>query len=131
MNNSFKNFLLLVAVLVLSCFTAPYFGALYDKFYPQNGSSFLGIGEETAVFVAGVPFAYMFLIPFVFELFGSGNKKKLILWALLPVVLFYLYDSVGLSYIPIILAIIAFALAKLVNFIISKLHHPNPPMVIK
>lgn len=126
-----KNILLLVLVLALCLVLAPYFGAFYNNIVSQYDNSFLGLSKETVVFVAGIPFAYMFLIPFVFELFGTGNKKKWILWSLLPVVLFYLYDSVNVTYIPIILVLVAFALAKLINLTISKLNHSNPPMVVK
>lgn len=120
-----RNILLLILVIVLSFATASYFGGIYDGFYEQNGDSFLGIDKDTAVFVAGIPFAYMFLTPLIFSLFGVGNKNKWILWSLLPVLLFYLYDSVVLSYIPIFASIIAFLLAKLINFLISKLKTQN------
>lgn len=126
-----KNILLFVFVLVLGLATAPYFGAFYNNIISQYDNSFLGLSKETVIFVAGIPFSYMFLIPFVFELFGSGNRNKLILWLLAPVLLFYLYDSIKLSYIPILTAIIAFALAKLIRLTVSKLRHSNPPMVIK
>lgn len=126
-----KNILFFILVIVLSFVLAPYFGNFYNSIISQNDNSFLGLSKETVVFVAGIPFAYVFLIPFVFELFGTGNKKKWILWSLLPVVLFYLYDSVSLSYIPILASIIGFVIAKFINLLISKLKHPNPPMVVK
>ena len=126
-----RNILLFILVLVLCLVLASYFGSLYDKFSPQYSYGLFGVGRENAVTFSGIPFAYMFLIPFIFELFGSENKKKWILWPLLPVVLFYLYDSVSLAYIPILASIIAFLLAKIINFIISKIKRVNPPMVVK
>ena len=115
MNSQLKNFLLFIAVLVLSYLTAPYFGILDDKFYPQQGVSFVGIGRASAILFAGLLLAYMFFIPFIFQLFGYGNKKKIILWLLVPLVLFYLYDSIKLSYIPIAMSLIGFGLAILIN----------------
>jgi hypothetical protein len=131
MNNFIKNIILLAAVLVLSYYTAPYFGALYDKFSPQYDGSFIGVPKSLAVFVAGLPVAYVFFVPFLLEIFGTGNKKKWIMWSLLPPALLWIFADVYYIYVPIILAVIAFALAKLINFVISKIKRPNPPMVIK
>jgi len=126
-----RNFLFFILVIVISLATAPYFGKVYDHFIPQLDDSLFGFSKDTTMFVAGIPFAYIFLIPFVLELFGTGNKKKWIFWSLLPVLLFYLYDSVSLSYLPILASIFSFLLAKLINFIIFKFKHSNPPMVVK
>jgi|SRR3989338_2913585 len=121
-----KNILLLILVLVLCLVVASYFGALYDKFSPQYSYGLFGVGRENAIIFAGIPFAYMFLIPFVFGMFGAGKKRKWILWSLLPVVLFYLYDSVSLIYIPIVAGLAGFLFATLINLLISKFKHPNP-----
>lgn len=110
-----RNILLFILVLVISYFVAPYFGLIYNMFAPQLGSSFLGVGKETAIYVAGIPFAYMFLIPLTFGLFGSGNRNKWIIWLVTPIILFYLYDNVRLTYLPIALALIAFGLAFIVR----------------
>lgn len=131
MNNFFKNFLILIAVLILSYFTAPYFGSLYDKFSPQYDGSFLGVSKSFAVFVAGFPFAYVFFVPFLFELFGSVNKKKWSVWLLLPPMLLWISVDIYYIYLPSILGIIAFVLARFIRFIISKFKHPNPPMMVK
>lgn len=123
-----KNILLLVLVLVTSYFTAPYVGGVYDKFYPQYGDWI--IGKNDSIFFAGFLLSYIALIPFVFGLFGvRGNKS--ILWFLLPVLLFLLFADSYHVYIPITFGLTGFALAKFLRLIISKLHHPNPPMVIK
>ncbi|MEK7669350.1 MAG: hypothetical protein AAB350_02050 [Patescibacteria group bacterium] len=126
-----RNILFFILALTLCLVTASYFGAFYNNIIPQYDNSFLGLSKEAVVFVAGVPFSYMFLIPFVFELFGTENRRKWIAWALLPGVLFYLYDGVTLFYIPMLASVFGFILAKLINIIILKLKHPNSPMVIK
>lgn len=131
MKNFVKNLILLIAVLILSYFTAPYFGAWYDKFSPQYSNSFLGTGKDLSLFVAGLPVAYVFFVSFIFEIFGSGNKKKWILWSLLPAALLWISIDLYYIYVPIILGVIAFLLAKLINLLISKFKHPNPPMVVK
>ena len=129
MNNFVKNIVLFVAVLILSYFTAPYFGDWYNKFYPQHGSWI--VSRSDSIFFAGLLLSYVVLIPFVFELFGTGNKKKWMMWSLLPIILLLLLADASNIYIPILASIIAFALAKIINFIISKFKHPNPPMVVK
>jgi hypothetical protein len=115
-----KNILLFILVLTLSLATASYFGVLYDYFVPQSGASLLGVSKDTAVSTAGIFFAYMIILPFIFELFGLGNKNKWILILLAPVILFYISDNLNLVYIPILASFSAFILAKLINFIISK-----------
>ena len=126
-----RNILLFILVLVMSFATASYFGSLYNYFVPQDSSSMLGASKDTAIFTAGIFFSYVFLVPLIFELFGMGSKKKWIVVSLVPVILFYLSDNIKLVYIPILTAIIGFLLAKIINFLISKFKHPNPPMVVK
>ncbi len=121
MNYFIKNVLLLVAVLILSYLTAPYFGSLYDKFSPQYNNSFLGTGKDLSIFIAGLPFAYVFFVPFLFELFGFGAKNKWIIWLLIPAVLLWISVDLYYIYLPIILCLIALLLAKLINFSFKKL----------
>ena len=59
-----SRILLFAVALILSYFTAPYLGKVYDYFVPQLGSSFLGIGKEVAVYVVGFPFSYVFFTSF-------------------------------------------------------------------
>ncbi|KKP56344.1 MAG: hypothetical protein UR80_C0016G0006 [Parcubacteria group bacterium GW2011_GWB1_35_5] len=125
-----NNILLFIFVLVISLATASYFGGWYDYFVPQYDYSLLGIDQETVVYIAGLFFAYVFFVPFIFELLGKGNKNKWIVVLLVPVVLFYLYDNVMLTYIPILASITGCLLAKLINLTIKKFKHQNPPMII-
>jgi len=129
MNNSLKNFLLLIAVLILSYLMAPYLGAWYDKLSFQYGSFFFG--RNDAVFFAGMFVSYTFFVPFMYGLFGIKKNKNWIIWLLCPAVLLWLGSDKYHFYIAIVFIITALLLAKLINIVISKLHRPNPPMVIK
>jgi len=131
MKNIFKNLCVLVGILILSYLTAPYFGSFYDKFSPQYDGSLIGFSKETAVFVAGIPLAYIFFIPLTYGLFGIKKNKHWIIWPLLPAVLLMFAADRPHFYIPVFLVAIALVLAWLIRVAISKLKHPNPPMVIK
>lgn len=131
MNNFIKNILLLVIVLVLSYFTADYFGSWYDKFSPQYSNSFLGTGKDLSLFIAGIPFAYVFFVTFIFTLFGFRSRKKWLIWLLIPPLLLWLSADRYFIYLPVILGLIAFGLTVLINLLISKLRHSNPPIVLK
>lgn len=115
MNNIIKNILLLVAVLILSYFTAEYFGSLYDKFSPLYDSSFFPIPKEILVKMAGIPFAYIFFLILTLKLFGVGNRNKWIGWLLVPPFLFFASGDLKHIYLPIILALIAFGLSILLQ----------------
>lgn len=116
-----KNLGLLVIVLVLSYFTAEYFGNLYNYFVPQYDDSLLGLPRESAIAFSGVPFAYVFFTIFIFKLFGNHNKNKWILILLLPALIIYLLNGIRFIYLPIILGLIAFGLAKIVSMVAGKL----------
>lgn len=113
MNNAIKNILLLVAVMVLSYFTATYFGTIYDFFSPQSDDSWFSFDKQALIFLAGLPFAYIFFIIILFKLFGSGNKNKWLGWLLVPPLLFFASGDLRHIYLPIILALIAWGLAIL------------------
>jgi len=129
MKSIIRNLLLFVAVLILSYITAPYFGSWYDKFSPQYGSWI--VSKDYAVFVAGLPVAYVFFTPFLFELFGTVNKRKWILWLMIPPALMWIEADRYYLYIPIIVGLVGFFAAQIINLIIKKFRHPNPPMVVK
>ncbi|KKQ78079.1 MAG: hypothetical protein A3A96_02715 [Candidatus Zambryskibacteria bacterium RIFCSPLOWO2_01_FULL_39_39] len=129
--NAFKNILLLATVLILSYLTASYFGSWYDNFSPQYDRSLIGLSREDLFSINGGPFAYTFFTVLLFPLFGFGNKNKWTIWLLVPALLFFGSGDIQHIYLPIILGLIALAVVKLVHVIISKLKHPNPPMVVK
>jgi len=120
-----SRILLFAVALILSYFTAPYLGKVYDYFVPQLGSSFLGIGKEVAVYVVGFPFSYVFFTTFIFQIFGGVNKKKWTIWLLVPAFLLFILGDIQHIYLPILLALIAFSLAKLTNLIILRFKHPS------
>ncbi len=124
-----KNILLFVLVLTISFASASYVGGWYDKISPQYGSLFLGNGKNAAVSFAGFLVSYVFFIPFIYSLFGFKKNKNWIIWLLLPVILLWFYADKYYFYIPVLLIIVAFLIAKLIQFIIFKLKRPNPPII--
>ncbi len=115
MNNFIKNILLLVAVLVLSYFTADYFGSWYDKFAPLYDRSLIGLSKGDLMSLTGIPFAYIFFTVMLFKLFGLGNKNKWIGWLLVPPFLFFASGDLKHIYLPIVLALVALGLATLLR----------------
>lgn len=123
-----KNFILFVAVFVLSYFTASYVGPWYNQITPQYGSFFVD-GNDSMMF-AGWLMSFGFFIPFIFGLFGF---KKNIKWIIVPLIfpaLLWLSSDPYHIYIPVAFGLAGFILAKIINFIISKFRRANPPMVV-
>ena len=123
-----NNILLFILVLVLSLATAPYFGGWYNQISPQYGGWMTD--KESAVNFAGFIVSYIFFIPFIYGLFSIKKNKNWITWFLVPILLFWLGADPSYIYIPALLILIAFVLAKLINLTIKKFKHPNPPMII-
>jgi hypothetical protein len=115
MNKILKNILLIVATLVLSYFTAEYFGKIYDYFSPLYDSSFFPLSKEILISMAGLPFAYTFFTIILFKLFGAGNKNKCIGWLLVPPFLFFASGDLKHIYLPIVLALISLGLATILR----------------
>jgi len=115
MNNFIKNISLFVVVLVLSYFTAEYFGTLYDKFSPQYDDSFFSLTKQELIFLAGIPFAYVFFVIILFKTFAWGNRDKWTLWLLAPALLFFASGDLKHIYLPIVLGLIALGLATLLR----------------
>ena len=131
MKDFLKNIILLVIVLFLSYFTAEYFCSWYDYFVPQYDNSLLSLSREGIFTLVGIPFAYIFFLIIVFQLFGSNNKNKWILALLIPPTLLWLSIDPNHIYLPLILGFIAFGFSQLINILISKFKHLNPPIVLK
>lgn len=125
MNNFIRNVLLLIPVLVLSYFTANYFGSWYNSFHPYYEDSFFNAPKESALLFNGFIFAYLFFFILIFQLFSPRNRRIFVL--LLPSVVLLAIDWTHL-YLPIILALIALGLAMLLRkiFKISKHTEPSP-----
>lgn len=115
--NFLKNILLLIIVLLLSYFTAEYFGSWYDKFSPQYGGSFISLPKEFAVFIAGIPVAYVF---FTSLIFGFLQSKKWLIVLLIPAVILWVSADIYNIYIPIILSLVALGISLMVRKILGK-----------
>lgn len=128
MNNLIKNVLLLIVVLVLSYFTAEYFGGWYDHFSVLFSRSIFALTEQELIFLVGMPFAYIFFTVLLFKLFAFGNKNKWTGWLLVPPFLFFASGDLKHIYLPIILALIAFGLAAPLRklFKINTITEPSP-----
>lgn len=118
--NTIKNLGLLVVVLVLSYFTANYFGSWYDHFSPQYDDSWFSLTKQELIFITGIPFSYIFFLIPLFELFASGNKKNWIIWLLVPPFLYFASGDIKHIYLPILLGIIAWGLAALLQKIFKR-----------
>ena len=118
MNNLIKNILLLIVALVLSYFTAQYFGGWYDKFSPLYDNT-LGLGKEALKFITGIPFAYIFFTTLLFQSFGFGNRNKWTVWLLVPPFLFFASGDIQHIYLPIVLGLIAFGIAILIRKVLK------------
>lgn len=126
-----KNLGLLLVVLVLSYLTAEYFGNWYDNFSPQYGSSFWGISRDASIEFTGSIVAYVFFTVFVYGLSGFKQNRIWISALLVPALILWFYADRYHIYLPIILGLIAFAIAKIINLIISKLRKTTPQVVEK
>lgn len=122
MKNFLKNVFLLIFVLVLSYYTASYFGAIYNLLTPsQVGTTWIGT-ERSWQFAIGLPLGYIFILTFVFQIFGFGNRNKWMWWLLVPVMIFFAIGGVKYIYVPFAVWLIAFGLTILVRKI-SRLNH--------
>lgn len=114
MNRFIKNIGLLIVILIISYFTANYFGLLYDNFTPGSlgDKSWIGTPEAWQSII-GIPFAFIFFLILLFKLFGSGERNKWIGWLLVPPFLFFASGDLKHIYLPVILATVAYGLAIL------------------
>ena len=121
MNGTVKNILLLVVALVLSYFTATYFGSWYDYFSSLHDYSWFSLTKQELIFITGIPFAYVFFTTLLFQSFGFGNRNKWTGWLLAPALLFFASGDLKHVYLPIALALAAFGLA----FVVQKVFKGN------
>ena len=113
MNNFVKNILLLVVVVVLSYFTAGYFGMLYE-FIISTGSTWIG-SESSWNMIIGFPFGFIFLTIILFNILGGENRNKWIAWLLVLPIFFFMLGGIKHLLLPIILALITFGLAFVIR----------------
>ena len=126
-----RNILLLILVLAISLATASYFGSWYDKFSPQQESTFWGLDKGDNISFVGFFVAYVFFISLIYGLSGFRKNKNWIVALLILPALLWMGADLRHIYLPIALGLIAFGLSKLLRLIISKFKHSSPPMVVK
>jgi len=133
-NMPFISVCIFFSALLLSVIFSDFTGSMFEKlFHPNYG--WWG-GPELVV----IPFSYVFFIVLFFAIWNHKKYYYPMLVFLSPVILLMLLtllygfnssDILNLGGVFVLPGIIAFALAKLINLIISKFKHPNPPMVVK
>ncbi len=114
-----KRIILFVVILLSSYFSAQYSGAWYYAISFQDGG--LMGSRDQAISLAGFFISYIFLIPFVFGLFGIKRNKKLIAISLLPVVLLVIWSDTSTFYVPLSLVAAGLLLAFVVRFVVFKI----------
>lgn len=119
MKNFIKNITLLVVVLVLSYFTSMQFGFWYSDLTGGLGGTWIG-AKGTWESIIGFPFAYIFFLILLFKLFALGNKNKWLIWLLVPALLFFGSGDLKHIYLPILLGLISFGLAQIINIVVAK-----------
>ena len=118
----------IIVAVIVSYYGAVYVGTVYSSLF-GSGSSWIG-NEGTWNTIIGFPLVLIFFI-IIFFYNCVFKKWTSVLWLISPLLLWESIVDLRHIYIPIALTLIAFLLAKLINLLISKFKHPNPPMVVK
>lgn len=129
MNKKIIAFLIIIIAVILAYYTAGYFGYVYDLFPKTTNGAWIG-SKGSWDFLSGFPLSLIFFLS-LFSYRFVFNSKRAVLWLLSPILLFEIAADLAHIYAPVILIMSAFALNKILSLVISKFHHPNPPMVIK
>src|SRR3989344_7877770 len=100
MNNFLKNILLLVGALILSYFTADYFGSFYNFMFGSGGA---WIGSEGSWnLIIGFPLSLIFFLT-LFSSVCVFKSKSSTLWLISPILLWESVVDIRHIYLPIIL----------------------------
>jgi|GEM_PF-4016090 len=128
-----RNILLVFALIIISSLLAiPVAnGIIYKIIFNYYGDWIVPKG--LADLVNGFPFTYIFLATFLFGLFGKGRKWIWSVVSITPILYFLYYIESGISiwFWSTIFFILGIIIAKIVEFLLYKFKHPNPPMIIK
>ncbi|MFA6405457.1 MAG: hypothetical protein WCW46_01760 [Candidatus Paceibacterota bacterium] len=91
------------------------------------------VTEDFAHFANGFPFTYLFLSTFLFGLFGKGRKWLWSVISVIPVLYFLYYIESGTSIWlwSAVFFVSGIIVAKIMEFISSRVRTSNPPMVVK
>jgi len=116
-----RNILIFLVVLCLSLILALPTGSLVNKYIFIGGSSVFTSGVSN--FIEGFPLIYLFLLAFLFILYGRTVKFISIILFLLPIVLLYLYANADSS--VWFWSVIFFVVGIILAFILQKLFKRN------
>lgn len=108
-----KKFTTLIIAVVISYYSSPYFGGLYNIFeHAGLAAGFLGL--------RGISLAYIFFIAFLFTALTKREKYWWIGVLLIPAFLFEFYFDLLHIYFPLISALIGWGIGLLVYKAINK-----------
>jgi len=124
-----KDVLVVIAILLLTYFTAEFFGMLYEQFFPGSigdGGIFL-IGKDAGYSLAGLVPAYLFFTLLLLTIFAGKEKYWItgVMCALAVVAVVYLgLLEVMNLYFPITLAILGWLIGFGIQNLISRFKKP-------
>lgn len=128
-----KNLFILFLVIILSVILIYPLGYILNQFvFHQQGGGFdVGPDDMMVDIFIGAMVIPPLLSSFMYSFWGKGKQKWIYALILsLPSVIFFRWAGIYLV-IPLISFVSGIILAKLINFIISKLKRPNPPMMVR
>lgn len=114
-----KKVFLFVVILLTSYLMSEYVGVFYDRISYQGGSIFAD--RSVSIPLAGFFISYIFLIPFVFGLFGIKQNKKLIAFSVLPALLLVIWADTSTFYVPILIVASALILSCVIRSVFLKI----------
>jgi hypothetical protein len=128
-----RNILLILGLVVGSIILAIPFAnfVVYKLVFHYSGDWI--VPKSIADFANGLPFLYLLLSPILFGIWGKGKKWLWVIVSILPIVVLDIYIGAfkDMWFWSLIFFVSGIILAKLIPFIISKIKHSNPPMVVK
>ncbi len=121
MNTFFNNLGLILTALVLSWFTGPWFGKLYERLFDISLDGGWFGGTDSWQLITGFPLALVFFFTFLLIAFGLSKNRFIYLGLLLaPLLIFQFFVDQEHLLFPIVLAILAFIAAWVVRKLLNK-----------
>ncbi len=115
MNKLLKNIIIVAGALVVSYFTSPFFGKLYDVIFPSITGSYI---DFTALI--GLPISYIFFLTLLFTVFGGTKKYWWIAIALIPAIIFEAAFDLQHIYFPVAIGLVGWLIGKGLSMLIAK-----------
>lgn len=107
-------FVVILVSIIISYYTAGYFGVIYDKSFPSElNSGWIG-SSGSLQFIRGISLSLIFFLTLLSYSFLFKSKSST-MWLLSPLLLWEGTFDIKHIYIPILLIIIAFGLATLLK----------------